>query len=114
MATRIVKIDRIGRYSETNTRYWEGLLNGDDGSPLEKSGWSDVTVQAVGVFGPGDVTIQGSLDGNTWATLQDVGGTDMVLTDSSLVTVRQNCNYIRPVVANGDGTTALSVYLLGA
>ncbi len=93
---------------------WTGLLNGDDGTPVEMSGWPDRSVQILGTFGSGgSVTLQGSNDGGTtWAALTDPQGNAITKTSAALEAVTALVHKIRPGGTAGDGSTDLTVWLM--
>lgn len=90
---------------------WEGLANGDDGSPLTVPRLSDKTVQVTGTFGAGgQVSVEGSNDGGaTWSQLSDPQGDPLQLDAEGIETILDNVESIRPRVTAGDGTTDLAV-----
>lgn len=55
------------------------------------------TVQAHGEFEGGTVTIQGSMDGDVWATLNDTGGTPAAMTEAGMLTLQDNPLMIRAI-----------------
>lgn len=92
---------------------WENLTQTDlDGQPIAVSRRSDRTVQVIGTFGGATVTIQGSLDGTNWATLNDLQGTALTFTSARIEGVSEIVTYIRPLVSGASGTTDLDVYFL--
>lgn len=111
MATRNGSIDR--NISETGTAAlvtWTGLLNGDDGAPVQWVDYADRCVQAIGTFGAGgSITMQGSNDGTNWATMADPQGNNLTFTAAKLEQVLELPRYVRPIVTAGDGTTNLTV-----
>lgn len=82
---------------------WEGLESGDTGLPLTVGGWPDRTVQMVGT---GPVTLEGSMDGETWGVLTDISGEDLVLEDNKPRVIGPNVIYIRP---NADGSGSIYI-----
>lgn len=110
MATRT--FDRLADVPDLSAAgLWEGLLNGDQGSAFSGSEYPDRCIQVVGTFGAGGtMTLQGSNDGSTWATLKDAFGTPIALTAAGIVQIMEIPRYIRPSVV-GDGSTDLDVYL---
>lgn len=91
---------------------WTAMANGDDGSPIRMSAFSDRSAQVVGTFGTGGhCKIEGSNDGTTWAVLTDPQGNDLDFTSAKLEAIEEISAYIRPHITGGDGTTSLSVYL---
>lgn len=96
---------------------WSGMQNGDTGTPVIACSFSDKTIQVEGTFGVGGAaTIQGSnyTSSPTWATLNNAGGTALVIQTASpphVQTILENPYQIRPNITGGDGTTALTVKL---
>lgn len=98
---------------------WTGLnASGQNlGVVQQLARWSDKTVQTIGTFGVGgSVTLQGSLvtaTGNR-AGVRDPQGTLITMaTTTGLKAVLENPRYIGPKVTAGDGTTNLTVILIG-
>lgn len=78
---------------------WPALANLDNGDAATLSKWPTKTIQAIGA---GSVTIQGSNDGVTWATLTTDGVTPIgALTGGAMVTPFENPTFIRPGAATG-------------
>ena len=94
---------------------WTPLLNGDTGQSATIAQYADRTVQAIGTFGSGgSVQLEGSDDGVTWTTLTDLGGTTIVKTvTGGMSVVAENPRFIRPNVTAGDGTTSITVTVIG-
>lgn len=90
------------------------LANGDDGSPFPFSEWADRSVQVTGTFGAsGNVLWEGSNDGGTtYAPLTDPQGNALNFTAAKIEAVTEICEYARPRVTAGDGTTALEVSVI--
>lgn len=92
---------------------WTGLLNGDDGAPVQLIKYADRSVQIVGVFGTGGtVAIEGSNNGTDYATLNSVTGTALTVTTAGVRQILENTVLLRPRVTAGDGTTTLTVTAL--
>lgn len=92
---------------------WSGLLNGDDGGPVDWVDFADRCVQVTGTFGAaGSVTLQGSNDGTVWSTLADPQGNALTVTAAKIEQVLELPRYVRPIVTAGDGTTNLVVTLV--
>jgi hypothetical protein len=92
---------------------WEALANGDDGTPVPFSQYTDKSVQVVGTFGVGgSVRLEGSNNGTDWATLTDAQGNDLNISAPKIEMVLEATQYIRPRVTAGDGSTSLTVVLL--
>lgn len=97
---------------------WAGLLqsSSDVGSGAGIQGKAaEYTVQAVGTFGAaGSVALQGSNDGGvTWFAMDDASGTVIAMTTNKLWRLSHMARQVRPAVTAGDGTTNLTVYLVG-
>lgn len=103
------------RNDQVHVYTWAAMVNGDVGQALELPWFSDRTVQVYGTFGTGGkVTVQGSLDGNNWATLSDPLGNDLDISSAaqSIASILELTRYIRPAVLNGDGSTSLTAMIL--
>lgn len=112
MPTRTGTPSRVS--PSTSQIVWTGLLNGDDGSPLEwVDGAADSYVTVSGTFGVGgSVSMQGSADGVTFDTMTEGGGTTAAtFTAAGGGPLNGTPRYFRPIVTAGDGTTALTVTL---
>lgn len=113
MATRTVTVAPHLENQQVTLFTWTGLLNGDDGSPIDWAVWPDRSVQFVGTFGTGgSIQLEGSNDGTNWAILNDLQGSTIVKTAAGLEGVAELTRYVRPRVTAGDGTTSLTAYLL--
>lgn len=94
---------------------WEGLGNGDTGTPLHLGGWADRSVQVVGTFGSGGKCVmEGSLmlASPTFATLEDAGNVALEVTAAKIDHIQPLTVWIRPNITAGDGTTDLDVYIM--
>lgn len=93
---------------------WTPLANGDSGKAAGLSANPDKSVQVTGTFGTGgSVNLEGSNDGTNWEILNDALGNAITLTAAGLVSVLENPLYVRPNVTAGDGTTSLTVTVVG-
>lgn len=114
MATRVptsVGIKNAHGYG----RQWSGLLNGDDGTPVELHEFSDRSIQVTGTFGAaGNVKIEGSNDGTNYVVLTDPQGNALDVAAAKIEAVSEMTRFIRPRVSAGDGTTSLVVTLFAA
>lgn len=121
MATRTPTIARVLSYGdEAHVLFWDGLLNGDIGSPIEMPGSSDRSIQFTGTFGVGGtIVLQGSnmatpvesTDAD-WFTLTDPQGNVISKTAAGGEAVTELTRWVRPKVTAGDGTTDLEARLL--
>jgi len=92
---------------------WTPLANGDDGSMVQFSQYTDKSVQVSGTFGAGGaLRLEGSNNGVDWAVLTDPQGNDLTITTPKIEMVTEATLYVRPRVTAGDGTTSLTVTLL--
>jgi hypothetical protein len=91
---------------------WAALAQGDDGSPMPFSQYTDKSVQVTGVFGGATLRVEGSNNGTDWAALTDPQGNDLNITAGKIELVTEATLFVRPRVIGGDGTTSLSVHLL--
>lgn len=83
---------------------WANLASGDVGAPVDYVGHADRTVQVTGSFGGATVTLQGSLDKENWATLNDAQGNPIQITEARIEAVTELVLWIRPSVAGGTST----------
>lgn len=114
MATRTNTVTPIPHYGDkAHVLTWSGLLNGDDGSPVEMPGSADRSVQFTGTFGAGGtIVFEGSNDGTNYVTLTDPQGNTISKTAAALEAVVELTRYVRPRVTAGDGSTDLVASLL--
>lgn len=91
---------------------WLAIPLNETGAPLSMSGLTDRSVQIGGTFGGATVTIEGSNDGTTYFTLNDIQGSAISKTSAALEGIAEVAKYIRPKVTGGDGTTSINVYLV--
>lgn len=120
MATDNPTIYRNGDFSVT-TYYWEGLDNGDDGSPIHVPTYADITFQVVapdwGVGG--SISLEGSLkhtdpsSDTDYDVLHDPFENEITFTGSNgTKAVTENCNWIRPHVTAGNGDTDINCWIM--
>jgi hypothetical protein len=114
MAT--VQETRSIRFGGANALFaWINLAASDDGRAVEYSEFADRSVQFSGTFGGASVSLQGSNDGVNWHTLTDTLGAPITKTSAALCAITEMTRYIRPLVAGGNGTTAITctLFMLG-
>lgn len=98
--------------SELELFLWNSCKAADVGQALPLGNYADRSIQISGTFGAGgSVSLQGSLDGNNWATLNDTFGNSLVITSAGIKQIAEVVTYIRPSIT-GDGTTNIDVYIL--
>lgn len=114
MATRVGVIAEVKGLNEfAHTITWTGLLNGDDGAPVQMPGSNIRSIQFTGTFGSGGtIQIEGSNDGVNYVVLTDPQGNNISKTAGALEAITELTLYIRPRVTAGDGATNLSATLL--
>ena len=113
MAAVAFASDNLSNSVGINGLKWEGLNTTDTtGTPIYISRKTDRSVQIGGTFGGGTVTIEGSNDGTTYFTLNDLQGSAISKTAAALEGVAEVVKWIRPKVTGGDGTTDIDVYLV--
>lgn len=95
-----------------NVVQWPALAQGDDGAPLADGQYSDRSVQVAGTFDGASVRIEGSNDGENWATLTDPQGNDLLVTTAKIEAITEVSLRLRPVIVGGGASTALTVTVL--
>lgn len=88
------------------------LAAGENGDAAPFAQFADKSVQVFGNFGGASVVVEGSNDGATWAPLSDPHGNPLSILTAKVVQVSEATAYVRPRISGGDGTTALSIYIL--
>ena len=94
---------------------WETLTTTNrTGAGVQLARAPDKTVQVFGIFGASAaIAIEGSNDdGATWFPCHDITNTVITLSAASGVLVIENPKLIRPVLANGDVSTDIDVYII--
>jgi hypothetical protein len=113
MATRQAAFERrVSSDGSSVLVTWTGLLqsSSDDGAAVGLSAWGSRTFQVTGTLGAaGAVTLEGSNDGVTWATLADKQGVPLVVATLGLKSTQDITVFVRPRITAGDGTTNLNV-----
>lgn len=89
---------------------WSAIGANQVGDPVSHPDLKNVTVQAGGTFSGQTLTLQGSVDGTTYTTLKDSGGTDITWTSAGMKQLPLGVvpPYIRPSVSNG-GSPAIDL-----
>lgn len=114
MATRNLNKPEYGVANRSIYVRWDGLLNGDDGQPVQLDDYVLGSMQIIGTVGVGfNLNLQGSneLTPTNYAAISQfstITSAGLILT-SSYVHVR----HVRPIITAGDGTTSVSVILVG-
>lgn len=97
-------------------RKWGGIAQGDTAAAIPIPSLADKTIQVVGTFGGGSISIQGALESDlataVFTELTNPQGDALSYSAAGIDTVLQNVYWIKPVLTGGDGTTDIDVYLL--
>lgn len=96
---------------------WEALAKHTAGAPASTGAWRGVKTVQIIVTGAGEqnLTIQGSMNGTNWVTLHGVSldsGEYFELTGitaSGLYAIIEDPLYVRPLVSNEAGATAVDI-----
>ena len=83
---------------------YDNLDTLDTSPPIIFSGGTESivgSIQAVGTFGGGTVTLQGSNDGTNWVTVKDKSGTDIGITTNGGAEFSSAYLYHRPLITGG-------------
>lgn len=93
---------------------WSGLLNTDDGAPVDMVAYPDRSVQIDGTPGVGGtIVIQGrNSSSGGWTTLKNPQGAALSFTAAGLEAVQGLTRQVRPLVTAGDGATNFTVTML--
>lgn len=91
---------------------WTPLATGDVGAALPFSQYTDKSVQVFGTFDGATLRVEGSNDGENWATLTDPQGNDLLITSAKIEMVTEATAHIRPFVVGGGASTSLTVCML--
>jgi threonine synthase len=91
---------------------WAAIPNGNTGQPQNATMYNDKCIQVTGTFGAaGTIGIEGSNDGINFFPLHDPSSAALTFTAAGLKEILENPVFVRPGLAAGDGTTALTVIL---
>src|SRR5271166_1884646 len=95
---------------------WGPMLQGDTALAINEFsnvvGFADRSVQAEGVFGAGgSVSFAGSNDGINFEILNDASSVPLTFNTGKIRVVLEATRQVKPILAGGDGTTAVTVTL---
>ncbi len=79
---------------------------------FEFPAWNDQSVQVVGTFGGGNVSIEGSNNGTDWIILKDPAGNALTFTAAALAEIGTPARYIRPKQPTGTGVDVNVFFIL--
>jgi hypothetical protein len=90
---------------------WIGVLSGDTVTPIKVPNYTDVSVSVEGTLGPATFTVQGSLDGTNYYTLNDPQGNVLTFTGATMriEQVEQAVTFLKVINGSGDGTTNVTI-----
>lgn len=91
---------------------WAGLPSALAGAAVSGPGWTDRSIQFTGTFGGAAAVLEGSNDGTTYFTLHDPFNNALSFTSANFAEVTEIALFMRPRIANGDGTTAITAVLV--
>lgn len=91
------------------------MLNGDSTAPMSFVQWADKSIQVAGTFGSGgNVVIEGSNDGTNYSTLTNPQGASLAtITSAGIFQVVEITRFTRARITAGDGTTAITITVVG-
>jgi len=83
---------------------WETLTETNStGAPFLIAAFNTIAIQFAGTFGGGSVVLEGSIDGATYFTLDDVEGAAISKSAAGMETSGDYALWVRPRVASGTG-----------
>lgn len=91
---------------------YDNLTESDATPPaFEYPAWTDQSVQVVGTFGAGNVSIEGSNNGTDWTILKDPAGNALTFSAAGLAQIATPARFIRPKQPTGTGVD-VNVYFI--
>lgn len=101
------KNEQIGRSDGTAKLItYTALVEGDTNPlPFEEVEYADRSVQVVGTFNGGTVTIEGSNNGIDWQALTDPQGNNLSITAARIEQIQELTRFVRPRVTAGTGVS---------
>lgn len=92
---------------------YDNLAETDATPPaFEYPAWNDQSVQVVGAFGAGNVSIEGSNDGTNWVILKDPAGNAITFTADGLAEIGTPARFIRPKQPTGTSVDVNVFFIL--
>lgn len=94
---------------------WGPMTFGDTCAAVSKAQWPDRSVQVEGSFqtsSPGNLAIEGSIDGVNWHVLHDTFGNLLNIAQAGIYSVNELTGWIRANPNAGDAGTSLTVTLI--
>ena len=90
---------------------WQGLASGESGEAISLAEFADRSVQVDGTFGGCSVIIEGTNDGVTYYTLNDLQGAALSISTAKIEGIAELTHQVRPRISGGDGTTDININL---
>lgn len=84
---------------------WADLASGDSGAAIEAGHAKNLSVQLSGTFTSTTIVFEGSNDGTTYYTLDDIEGTAISKTGAAFSEVRDRPRFVRPRSSVGGAST---------
>ena len=95
---------------------WTEVTDGDTCNPFKIDGQDAAlgSIQVTGAFGGATVTLQASIDGTNYVTVNDVSGDAVSFTAAGLAEFSVTALHIKPVITGGsESDVDISVLLRG-
>lgn len=108
------KVQDIGnRDGSVKSITYTGLSEADT-SPedFEFVEYADKSVQVIGTFAGGTVSIEGSNNGSDWAVLTDPQGNPLTFTTAKIEQIEEFTRFVRPRVTSGTGLNIVVVFVV--
>lgn len=84
---------------------WAAVPEGDTYAAAETGGLFERSVQVGGTFGGATVLIQGSNDGVTYFTLNDLQDNPLSFAAAGVAAIQENVRYIKPSASGGTNSS---------
>lgn len=94
-----------------STVSWASLASGDNGAAVQIGNAATISVQFSGTFTITTVVLEGSNDGTTYYTIDDIEGTAISKTAAGQMEVRDRPKYIRPRISVGGVSTDVTAVM---
>lgn len=123
--TEVVRTPTVTMNRDVMTVTWAGLDADDSGQAVDMQDFTDVTVQVLGTFNGGTMTLYGSNDPRVvtdrnagtlfgsktaeWVGVTDPQANAIAKAAAAIESVLESPAYMCPVVTGGGGSTALTV-----
>jgi hypothetical protein len=113
MAEKTYTQTEVRGFSDYVTQFvWTGVTSADTFQPALIPAAALKTVQIGGTLDSATVVIQGSLDGVTYFTLNDLQGSAISKTAAALEGIDEFCLYVKPSASGGGASQSVNVILM--